>query len=282
MSVDLAPITDDDVAAVAKFLHVNHNDRVPWEVTCSSVPWQVTAPNHGFMLRDGGAVVGTLLALYSDRELDGRTERFCNLGSWCVLPRYRSRSILLLTSMLAQEGYHFTVLSPDDGPQEILAWHGFRHLDTFAALIPNLPWPTRPGRTRISADPDVIAGSLTGTELALYRDHAHACAARHLVLLRGDESCYVMYREVRRRGVPVFATVLHVGDPVLFRRALRPLARHLLVRHGLAATLVEMRVVGQRPPLSFTLYNWPKMYRSDSLRPEQIDDLYSELACVPW
>jgi hypothetical protein len=27
---------------------------------------------------------------------------------------------------------------------------------------------------------------------------------------------------------------------------------------------------------------WPKMYRSGSLEPGQIDNLYSELVCVPW
>ena len=282
MTVELAPITDADVAAVAEFLHANHNDRVPWALSCSAAPWKVEAPNHGFMIRDGQRVVGTLLALYSERLLNGRVERFCNMGSWCVLPDYRSRSILLLKSLLAQDGYHFTVLSPDVGPREILAWHRFRFLDTSAALIPNLPWPGLPGRTRISADPDVIEATVVGAELKLYHDHARALAARHLVLIRGQDACYVMYREIRYKGVPVFAIVLHVSNPGLFHRALRPLTRHLLIRHGLVATLAELRTIEHKPPLSFRLNNWPKMYRSASLEPGQIDDLYSELACVPW
>lgn len=282
MTVELAPITDTDVAAVADFLHANHNDRVPWALSCSAAPWKVEAPNHGFMIRDGQRVVGTLLALYSERLVEGRVERFCNMGSWCVLPDYRSRSILLLESLLAQDGYHFTVLSPDVGPQEILAWHRFRFLDTSAALIPNLPWPGLPGRTRISADPDVIEATIVGTELELYHDHAQALAAHHLVLIRGQDSCYVMYREFRYKGVPVFAIVLHVSNPDLFHRASRPLTRHLLIRHGLVATLAELRIIEHKPPLSFRLNNWPKMYRSASLEPGQIDDLYSELVCVPW
>jgi len=281
MTVELTPITDADVAAVAEFLHANHNDRVPWDLSCSAAPWKVGAPNHGFMLRDGQRVVGTLLALYSERLVAGRVERFCNMGSWCVLPDYRSRSILLVKALLAQEGYHFTVLSPDEGPQEILAWLRFRFLDTSAALIPNLPWPL-PGRTRISADPDVIERTLDGTELALYHDHAQALAAHHLVLIRGQDSCYVMYREFRYKGVPVFAIILHVSNPDLFHRALIPLTRHLLVRHGLVATLAELRIIEHKPQLSFKLNNWPKMYRSSSLEPGQIDYLYSELVCVPW
>jgi hypothetical protein len=281
MTAELAPITDADVAAVADFLHANLNDRVPWAVACSAVPWEVEAPNHGFMLQDGQRVVGTLLALYSERLVAGRVERFCNLVAWCVLPGYRSRSISLVTALLAQEGYHFTCLTPVHGPREILARLGFRFLDTSAALVPNLPWPTLPGRTRISADPDVIERTLSGTELELYHDHAQALAAHHLVLIRGQDSCYVMYRKFRRKNVPI-AIVLHVSNPDLFHRAVIPLTRHLLVRHRLVATLAELRIIEREPHLSVKVNSWPKMYRSASLEPGQIDNLYSELVCVPW
>jgi len=281
-TVVLTPITDGDVAAVAEFLRANLNDRVPWESSCSTVPWHVQAPNYGFMLRDGKRVVGVLLALYSERLVAGRVERFCNMGSWCVLPDYRSRSLSLLKALVAQEDYHFTVLTADVGPQEILAWVGFRYLDTTGVLIPNLPWrPALPSRIKVSADPDVIESTLTGTVLELYRDHERALAAHHLVLTRGPESCYVMYRESEYRNKPV-AMILHVSNPELFHRALAPLTRHLLVRRRLVATMAELRIIGRKPYLSFKLNSWPRMYRSATLAPEQIDYLYSELTCVPW
>jgi hypothetical protein len=209
-------------------------------------------------------------------------ERFCNMGTWVVLPDYRSQSISLLTTLLAQEGYHFTSLTADGTPRAIISRLGFRFFDTSAALIPNLPWPTLPGRTKISADPEVIERTLAGTDLELYRDHAQALAARHLVLIRGWDSCYVMYREFHYKNVPIFAIVLHVSNPDLFHRAVIPLTRHLLVRHRLVATLAELRIIEHKPHLSFKRNSWPKVYRSASLEPEQIDYLYSELVCVPW
>ena len=280
-SVDVMPIADDDVAAVADFLRDNLNDDVPWHVACASAPWEGTSPNHGFLLRDDHRVVGALLALYSERVVDGQPERFCNMGSWCVLPEYRSRSVSLLRALLAQDGYNFTVLTADVGPQEILAWSGFRYLDTSAALIPNLPWLAARGGARVSSDPDVIEDALTGSARTLYRDHATALAARHLVLIRGGQSCYVMYRESRFKDKPV-ALLMHVSDPALFHRGLRPLTSHLLIRHRLVATLAELAIIERKPPLSFSVTNWPKMYRSDSLQPGQVDYLYSELTCVPW
>lgn len=280
-SVDIVPITDDDIGAVAGFLHTNLNDQVPWAQSCVTTPWKADAPNHGFMLRDGERVVGALLALYSERLIAGRRERFCNLGSWCVLPDYRSCSMSLLRTLLGQEGYTFTVLTPDAASQEILAWLGFRVLDTEAAAIPNLPWPALPGQTKVSADPTVIDSTLTGTQRAIYRDHAGALAAHHLVLIDGTESCHVIWRQARYGRKPV-AQILHVGNTDLFHRSLIPLTRHLLIRHRLVATLAELRLVHHRPSLSVSYNVWPKMYRSTSLAPEEIDYLYSELVCVPW
>ncbi|WP_235632704.1 hypothetical protein [Mycolicibacterium fluoranthenivorans] len=281
VTAEVSPIMDADVPAVANFLRVNHNDRTPWSASCSEL-WHADRPNHGFMLSDGQRVVGVLLALYSERLVAGRLERFCNMGTWCVLPEYRSKSMTLVRTLLDQEGFHITVLSPNEGPQEILAWLKFRFLDTSAALIPNLPWPSLPGRTKISADPVVIERSLVGSALALYRDHALALAARHLVVTRGRESSHVMYREFRYKDALGYAMILYVSNPELIHRSLIPLTRHLLLSRGLVATLAELRIIERRPVLSFSLNNRPKMFRSASLGPEQIDYLYSELACVPW
>ena len=282
MIVKLAPITDADTAAVADFLHANFDERVPWARSYMALPWKVDAPNHGFMLRDGQRVVGAYLAFYSERLMAGRVERFCNLGAWCVLPEYRFHSVRLLKALLAQDGYHFTDLSPNKTVESVNARFKFRHLDTSAVFVPHLPWLTLPGRTKISADPDVIADALAGPDLELYRDHAQAPAAHHLMLIRGSESCYVMYRAVRHRNVPVLAVILYVSNPGLFRRAVIPLTRYLLVRRRLLATLAELRTVRYQPCLSFKLNSWPKMYRSATLEPGQIDDLYSELVCIPW
>jgi hypothetical protein len=279
MAVELTPITGRDVAEVADFLRTSLDPQIPWARSCVP-PWQVEAPNHGFMLRDGQRVVGALLAFYSDRLIGGRVERFCNMGTWCVLPAYRSHSIRLLRAMVAQDGYHVTCLSPNERVVAITAKFKFRPLDTAAVLIPNLPWPTLPGRTRISADPGVIASTLTGAELRLYHDHAEALAARHILLIRGERTCYVMYRETPLKGLPC-AEILHVSNPELFKSSINSLTRHLLLRQRLLATRAELRTITHRPLFSLSRNPRPKRYRSASLDPGQIDDLYSEFVCVP-
>jgi hypothetical protein len=283
VAAKLAPIAAADVPDVAQFMHTHLNPRVSatsWS-RALDVPWRVDPPNHGFLLRDNGAVVGAYLAYYSDRLIGGKQERFCNLGAWCVLEEYRSQGLRLLTSLLAQDGYHFTDFSPSGNVIELNRRLKFSELDTTTALLPNLP--TMPGRCRISADPDVLATTLSGADRQIYLDHRGTQAAKHVMIGSGDESCYVMFRKDTRKRVRLFASILHVSNPELFRRFARHLGTFLLTRHGAGATLIELRVAGGKPRGAVSLSrSRPKMFKSPYLQAGDIDYLYSELACLAW
>jgi hypothetical protein len=284
MAVRVTPITAADVRAVAEFLHRELNQRVPADAwACAvSVPWPVDAPNHGFMLRtDDGEVVGAYLAFYSERRIAGRVERFCNLGAWCVREEHRFHSLRLLKALLAQDGYHFTDLSPSGNVVPINSRLKFEFLDTTTALVPNLPWPGRP--FRVTGDRSVIERTLTGRDREIYDDHRNTAAAKHVLLRANGGYCYVVFRKDRRKGLPLFASVLYVSNQAVFRQAARAFTRHLLVRHGIPATLMELRVTGHRP-WTGKLLKSPrrKMFRSDKLAHDEIDYLYSELVCVAW
>ncbi len=284
-AVHLEAIRGEDVDAVAHFLHAHLNSRLGPAAWAASLipPWSVDSPNHGFMLTVGGEVVGAHLAFYSERKIAGRTERFCNLAAWCVLEEYRAHSLRLLRALLAQPGLHFTDLSPSGAVAPLNARLRFEALDTTTTLVPNLPWPSRSRRTRVTSDLRVIADAVRGNDQRIFRDHRQAAAARHLLVTRGDDSCYLILRRDRRRNLPLFASILHVGNPALFREVSGEVYRHLLVRHGVLGTLAEHRVVGFAPGFGHVLRRpRPKMYKSTRLSADEIDYLYSELTCVAW
>jgi hypothetical protein len=89
-------------------------------------------------------------------------------------------------------------------------------------------------------------------------------------------------RKDRRKRLPLFATLLHVSDPELFARHDGLVYRHLLLRLGALATLVELRLVGRPPRGRMLAKPRTRMFRGKGLAPEQVDYLYSELTCVAW
>ena len=139
----LRPITDDDLDAVARFLHAYHNSDVPveWFRQSFAAHHSADRPNSGVMLVDGDDIVGAYLAYYSDRVVNGRVQRLCNLGSWCVLPKYRRHSLKMAKAILTQDGFHFLDLSPSATVAALNKRLGFDYLDDRAVVLPALPWP---------------------------------------------------------------------------------------------------------------------------------------------
>jgi hypothetical protein len=235
------------------------------------------------MLVAEGQITGVYLAFYSVRDIGGRLEKFCNLGAWCVLPSYRLYSLSLLRALLGQEGFQFTDFSPSGNTIAVNERLGFRRLDTTSALMPNLPWPLFTRDTNVTSDPTAIASRLGPGELGVFRDHEGARAANHVLIESRSERCYVIFRRDRRKGLRLFASVLYVSNPGVFLRARRAFGRHLILHFRIPATLIELRLVGQKPPGSRLLgRSRPKMFRSDTLSDRHIDNLYSELVCVAW
>jgi len=283
--VTVVAIQKDDLDRVGQFLHEHLNGHIsPKGWARAAMPtWSMDAPNHGFALLDDGRLVGVYLAFYSKRMIEAREERFCNLAAWCVLPTHRLHSLRLLKALLGQPNYHFTDLSPSGNTIPINERLNFKRLDTVTALMPNWPVPTWPGRYSLISAPAGLASALDGPSLRIYRDHERARAVHHVAVKRGDELCYVMFRRDRRKSLPLFASLLHVSNRQLFVEAIRMFGRHLLLRYGIPFTLLESRVIGGLPDGVVRLKRArPKMFKSDTLRPEQIDYLYSELTCVAW
>ena len=95
-------------------------------------------PNLGFVLESTDKLVGFLGAIYSERLVRGRLERFCNLSSWYTMPQFRSRSVMLLMALLDQRGYTFTNLTPSEVVAQVGEAFGFRPLESHKLLCG--PW----------------------------------------------------------------------------------------------------------------------------------------------
>lgn len=283
-AIALRPIGSVDVKAVAHFLHRNLNSRLSVDVWAAAMasPWVGPKPNHGFMLVLGEEVVGANLAFYSRREIGGQTEEFCNLGALCVRQDLRAHAFRLIRAILKQRGYHFTDFSPSGSVIEADRKLGFRDLDTATALSVNLRPPSSKG-VEIVDDLRQIGQLLRGPARTLFVDHRETLAARHLLLVRGDEQCYIIFRMDRRKRVRIFASVLYVSDKNLYRVFANTIAGYLLRRHRAIATLAELRVIGGRPKFGHLLRKpRTRLLKSERLGDAEIDYLYSELTCVPW
>ncbi len=280
----LAPILDSDLPEFCDFLHQHLSRRIDPRVWADAFrqSWDVDKPNNGFLIRDDeGRIVGGIGAIYAQRIIRGRPEQFCNITSWVVTETYRSQSMRLAMAVVSQPGYHFTDLTPTQVVAGSLQFLKFKPLDAGMTVIPNLPWPWgMPGASRVMTAVDRIEGVLPPDAVKVLRDHRRFPWLCHAAIGRRGRYCHVIYKAGRLKGLPS-AFVLALSDPDVFLRHHRALGGYLLIRHGMATTRVETRLLSGRPALSVQLRGYrSKMFRSDTLNASDISNLYSELVAL--
>lgn len=279
----LEPIRDADLPEFCRFLTENlHRERsaAAWAEAFQQ-SWCPTKPNNGFLLRHEGRIVGGIGAIYAERPVRGRTERFCNITSWCVLDAFRAQSMRLAMAVTEQPGFHFTDLTPTELVSRTLQFLKFKPMNERHALWPNLPWPfARFAGVRVVTDPEQIGRLLAADDAKAHRDHRHLPWLRHVAVGRPEAWCYVVWKHTRLKQV-TGAMILAVGDPERFLDYRWALGSHLLLRHGLPYTRVESRLLLRLPRFSFELSGYRnKVFKSDTLTASDMSNLYSELVAL--
>ena len=199
----LQPIRDEDLPEFCRFLCENLSRERPAEEWAKAFAqdWCPGKPNNGFLIRHQGRIVGGIGAIYAERPVRGRLERFCNITSWCVLDAFRAQSMRLAMAVAAQPGFHFTDLTPTEVVSKTLQFLKFKPMNERHAIWPNLPWPlVRLGGIRVLSDPAQIGRLLGPDDAKTYRDHRHLPWLRHLAVGMTDAWCYVVWKRTRLKG----------------------------------------------------------------------------------
>jgi len=280
---ELEPIRDEDLAEFCQFLVENLSRQRTAEewARAFSHNWGVEKPNNGFLLRVDGRIVGGIGAIYAERMIRGKPERFCNITSWCVLDRYRSQSMRLAIALTSQPGFHFTDLTPTEVVSKTLQFLKFKPMNERQVVWPNIPWPfSRLSGVRVVTDHNSIGQVLSSEDNRIYRDHRQLAWLNHLAVGGGDEFCYVAYKKCRLKELPG-AWILAFSDPVRFLDYRLALGNYLLFVHGLLFSRTESRLLHRIPRPSIELSGFRnKVFRSDSLTEADMSNFYTELLAL--
>lgn len=239
---------------------------------------------HALVTADGD-YVGYAGTLYSDLEVDGRTERICNLTSWIVKEGYGAQALALVMPVIRRPDLTVTNLTSLETVNEMFRKLGFRTLDTHTCVFP--PWARGAGGEGIFA-PVRIHEAVVPTGLPLdippaiaqaITDLAEPC--HHWLFESGDRWCHLAFTVGRRRRMRSLR-LHHLSDPALFVSALPQLSRRFLLRHRAPLSECDERLLGGQAVEGVWRVRMPvsRLYRSSTLVPAQISNLRTELALL--
>jgi hypothetical protein len=242
----------------------------------------------GYVMVDGDEVVGFLATTIGKRTIRGKTHRFCNISNWIVKQAYRGRSLDLLSKVVDQHDVTVTALSPAPHVLPILQMLRFETLDTSERIIVPSPLPTSSRKVAILTDQASIEGALDADSLTIMRHHTLPYN-KHLLVLAPEGSCYVLmnrsYKTIAGNIRVPMGRVHHVSSPDVFIRYVDRVILAAVTRLRVAALVVNERTLGGRRIWhSIRRPGGPRMgaFRSDELRPDDIDGLYSEAVLLNY
>ena len=242
--------------------------------------WHRPENYSGYGLFDEEKLVGFLGLIFSQREIAQNTENFANIHSWIVQPEYRSHSISLILPVSRLRHHTLTDMSPAPKVIGVLQRLGFQELDSQLKLLLPLSLFNRAivkQNIDCITDSSAIANYLAGSELNLFQDHLGYSDCQHLLIKYQQDYCYILFTKVPNPRFP-YCYIHHISNQTLFAQFQRLIRAKIGQMTSNPWIIVDSRLINfLNLPFSYSLpLSFPKLYKSSSLKPEQIDNLYSE------
>lgn len=241
-------------------------------------PWGSFEDYCGYILVNGEAIVGFLGTIFSKRYLNGQEYKFCNLSSWIVKPEYRAKSISLLFPILKLKDYTITNLTGAPALYNLFKKLGFKDLGLYRFIFPPLPPVKLIGRRKchVIGDHNIIKNKLNKNDLIIFNDHVNYHCI-HLIIASDLGNCYIVATRVLKRGLP-FIYIHYINNLSVFTEDIYKAIFQILIKHKSLGIIVDERLLKGRK-FSLAIKNQVpnfKVYKSLSLQPEDIDNLYTE------
>jgi len=245
--------------------------------------WQQNENYAGYMLSDKGKAVGFIGLIFSEREIDGATEKFCNISSWIVDVEYRSVNHLLLLPLLKLKTHTLTNFSPTAEVHKILSKMGFRDFSTQRRVIYPIPaLKTFSSKCRLVTDRDEISNELQSVNKKIFDDHSQF-NCHHLLMKTKQGQCYILFNIISVRlkeNSEKWSQVVqihHISSADIFIEFIAKITVKLFLKYKAQALIVNENLINDAViPFSVKIPNL-MLYKSSKVSEKNIDTLYSEL-----
>ena len=239
--------------------------------------WDNNESYYGYVMYDGENAVGFLGLLFSERTLNNNLIKFCNVTSWVVKKKYRGKSLHLFYPALELENHTITVLTCNAGTHFIMKKLGFLDLEIGQRIIFPIPLSLKfKPSIKIIFNLSEIESRLKGEKLKIFNDHRNLNCF-HVMISGPEGECYFIGSRTIKKSIP-FAHVHYISDHLFFSSHINSISVRICWRMKVLGVLVDERQLHGETIFPSIYFNLPqsRVFKSDTLKSEDIDLLYSE------
>jgi acetoacetyl-CoA synthetase len=282
--IGVRPITPADTTEICDLLEQGFGIAADDWRALYTTNWLADNPPRGFVLTDGGRIVGHCGTIYSQREISGKTGIVCNFSGYYVAPAYRGRGLgaTLVAAAVRDESVTYTSLTPAPVTQRVLEGIGFAILERHVLLFPaglnaETLWQSR---VDIDVNDRTVRASLGQAERRIYDDHAPYDCLQMTARDAGGTAYLVVKRRLRRvRSVPIpLSQILYCSAPDVLARNLERIKLAIMWQQKTFGIAMNERLFPKAPRA--IRREDIAQYRSPGFTPNELDLLYSEFVLL--
>lgn len=239
--------------------------------------WNNQQDYFGYVMMDNNKAVGFLGLLFSERLINNKIEKFCNMSSWIIKEQYRNESVSLLFPVLGMKGLTITVFTPSAITYSVLKSLGFQEIPSSRKLIPAVSFGSFLNKKcSVTFDKEAIRHGLAERDLKIYSDHLKFNCI-HLLIESREGNCYIVLKKCKEKKLP-FAEVHYLSNLDIFLKYIARANVKICLYLKIFGLIVEERYLkGNHFKYSVTVKSYRQaIYKSQSLGKSDIDTLYSE------
>jgi acetoacetyl-CoA synthetase len=285
--IGLRPTTPADTAEICDLLEHGFGIAAEdWRPLCTT-NWLADNPTRGFVLTDGGRIIGHVGTIYVQREINGKTGIVCNFSGFYIAPAYRGRGLgaTLVAAAVRDERITYTSVTPAPVTQRILETLGFAILERHVLLFPpglnaETLWQSR---VDIDVNDRTVRASLGQAERRIYDDHAsYDCL--HMTARDAGGTAYLVIKRRRHRvrwawpaRIP-FSHILYCSAPDVLARNLERIKLAIMWQQKTFCIAMNERLFPEAPRA--IRKKDIAQYLSPGFTPNELDLLYSEFVLL--
>lgn len=268
------PARERDIEAVTALLHEHMNRKIPperWR-RLMVYPWRPVDVELGWLVESHGRVVGFMGTIYSDRQVRGKTQRFCDLSSWYLLADYRGDGTgdrLLQAGMALPNVIYQTMTARRATGRKIRAL-GFSILDDTRSLF-----RARKASQALAVERNATAVrmKLTPSDRSIFDEHADF-GLHHAWL---DEHVWLVWQRKLKGDAVAYHEMLHCSDPAFLAAKAQQVADTIVEGENGVLAVDSRWMIGANDKGTVEQIPLPRWFRGDGAEPQEIDHLYSEI-----
>jgi hypothetical protein len=182
----------DAIYKLLKRLNDSSLSKSDWE-KITRVDFNTLHKHYGYVLEDDTELLGFLGTVFSERSLNGKHVKFCNIHSWIVDPKARTGGMTLLLKVLKLKDYVITNFTASDGPYKIFKSLKFKEIEYKNYKLFPIQSIGKASKVHVHRINDKNAEVLLDEyEFALYADHKRFNNVQFLYLDIGGATSFVI------------------------------------------------------------------------------------------